>query len=101
MDLNLFIKYIQKDENNRILVSIQEFLEPQLATAENRKMIKDTLMRILESDFVQLEIGKNVCRVTVKEGTEDQSVEKIKEGLQAAIEMAMNFMNAQENSEVH
>lgn len=100
MDLSVFIKYIQLDESKRILVSIQEFLEPQLASPENRKMMKDTLANILGEDFVQLEIGKNVCRVTVREGTEEAAIVKIREGLMAAIEMAMSFMNQQGEPEV-
>ena len=97
MDLSAFIKYIKLDDSKRILISVHEFLEPQLATPESKKMIKETVVNILGDDFKLLEIGKNVCRITVAEGTEKDSIHKLEEGIRSAIEMAMSFMD--QNSE--
>lgn len=92
MELSHFIKSMSLDEQKRILVSVHEFLESYLGEAENRKMIKDGLVQILGSDFKQLEIGKNVCRITVTEGTESANLAKLENDLKAGIEMAMSFM---------
>ncbi len=92
MELNHFIKAMKLDDQKRILVSVHEFLESYLSTPENKKMIKDGLVKILGDDFKQLEIGKNVCRVTVTEGQEEALLEKLETELKSAIEMAMSFM---------
>lgn len=92
MSLDQFIKSMQLDENNRILISIHEFLESYLQTAENRKMIKNGLMQMLGEDFKQLEIGKNVCRITVTEGHEEEILKKLESDLKSAVDMAMAYM---------
>lgn len=92
MELNHFIKSMQLDEQKRILVSVHEFLESYLSTPENKKMIKDGLVQMLGEDFKQLEIGKNVCRVTVSEGREAEILQKLERDIKAAIEMALSFM---------
>lgn len=92
MELNHFIKSMKLDDQKRILVSVHEFLESYLSTPENKKMIKDGLIQILGSDFKQLEIGKNVCRITVSEGHEAELLKKLETDLKAAIEMALSFM---------
>lgn len=92
MELSHFIKSMHLDDEKRILVSVHEFLESYLTEKENRKMIKDGLVQILGDDFKQLEIGKNVCRITVTEGTEEANLNKLENDLKAGIEMAMSFM---------
>lgn len=92
MTLDQFIKAIRLDENNRILVSVHEFLESYLQTAENKKMIKTGLMQMLGEDFKQLEVGKNVCRITVTEGKEKELLVKLENDMKSAIEMAMAYM---------
>lgn len=93
MELSNFIKSMALDEQKRILISVHEFLESQLSTAENRKMIKDGAVQMLGENFKQLEIGKNVCRITVTEGAEAECLAKLETDLKAAIEMAMSFMS--------
>lgn len=93
MELNNFIKSMTLDEHQRILVSVHEFLESYLAAPENRKMIKDGLTQMLGEDFKQLEIGKNVCRITVTTGSEEALLQKLNTELKSAIEMAMAFMS--------
>ena len=92
MDLNNFIKSLTLDDHQRILVSVHEFLESYLAAPENRKMIKDGLIQMLGDDFKQLEIGKNVCRITVTASSEEAMLKKLKHELKSAIEMAMDLM---------
>ncbi len=88
-----FVNYIKLDEEKRILVSLKKQLEPYLQESKNRKMLRTSVESIIGSDFTQLEIGKNVVRVTVKEGTEDENLELIETELIKNIEMAMEFMN--------
>lgn len=90
--LNQFIKYIKLDDEKRILVSVQNHFEAYLKESETKKMIKEMAQKSLGDNFVQLEIGKNVCRVTVKEGTEESSMELIQTELLKGLEMAMAFM---------
>lgn len=92
MELNHFIKSMKLDDQKRILVSVHEFLESYLSTPENRKMLKDGLVQMLGDDFKQLEVGKNVCRVTVTTGKEEALLVKLESELKNAIEMAMSFM---------
>lgn len=87
-----FINYIKFDEEKRILVSLKKPLEPYLKEDKNRRMLKTTVSDIIGSDFRQLEIGKNVVRVTVKEGSEEKNLKLIETELVKNIKMAMNFM---------
>lgn len=92
MELSNFIKTLKLDEQKRIIVAVHEFLETYLTAPENRKMIKDGLVQILGENFKQLEIGKNNCRITVTEGTEEACLAKLEADLKSGIDMAMNFM---------
>lgn len=91
--LDQFINYIKLDEEKRILVSIQKPLEPYLKDSKNKAMLKSSLETIVGSDFKQLEIGKNMARVTVKEGTEEENMKLIETELAKNIQMAMDFMS--------
>ncbi len=97
MDLSAFIKHMKLDEEKRIIISLHEFLETYLVDPANRKMLKDGLMQMLGENFTQLEVGKNVCRITVVEGTEEASLAKLEADLKAAAEMAMNYMASQKD----
>lgn len=92
MSLDQFIKSIKLDENNRILISVHEFLESYLQSPENKKMIKNGLSQMLGEDFKQLEVGKNVCRITVTQGREQELLLKLETDLKSAVEMAMAYM---------
>ncbi|BEP28023.1 hypothetical protein [Helicovermis profundi] len=93
MEMNMFVKYIKLDENKRILVAIQDQFISYLTEADNKKMLKEGAEKILKENFIQLEIGKNIIRLTVKEGTEEESMTLVKEELVKALEMAMAFMS--------
>ena len=91
--LNQFVKYIELDEEKRILVSLQNHLEAYLQDQATKSMLKESIKGILKDDFVQLEVGKNICRITVKEGTEEKSLELVKTELIKNIQMAMEFLS--------
>ncbi|WZL74547.1 hypothetical protein QBE52_07610 [Clostridiaceae bacterium 35-E11] len=88
---NQFVKYVQLDEQNRILISLQNQFESYLQDPKIKSMIKESAQNLLKEDFVQLEVGKNICRVTVKEGTEEKNIALIKTELVKGLEMAMAF----------
>ena len=90
--LDKFINYIKLDEEKRILVSLKKPLESYLKDPETKAMLKTSIESILGSDFEQLEIGKNVARITVAAGTEDKNLELVQTELVKNIQMAMNFM---------
>jgi len=91
--IDMFIKSISFDDQKRIIISVQEHLVEYLKEPESRKMLKETVAKALEEDFVSLEIAKTSCRVTVTEGKEDECKVKIESEIAKAIEFAMNFMN--------
>lgn len=93
MDLSMFIKSIKLDDNKRILVSLQDHLIGHLSDDSAKKQIKTEVERILGDDFKQLEIAKNVLRLTVTEGKEDEIMELVKTELSKMLEMAMSFMS--------
>ncbi|MGB3368591.1 MAG: hypothetical protein WBA54_13940 [Acidaminobacteraceae bacterium] len=93
MELSMFIKSIKLDDNKRILVSLQDHLVSYLAEDNAKSQLKGEVERILGVDFKQLEIGKNVIRLTVTEGKEEELMEVVSVELTKMIEMAMSFMS--------
>ncbi len=90
--LNQFINHIKLDEEKRILISMKKPLEPYLKDPKTKAMLKASIEDILGSDFKQLEIGKNVARITVTEGTEDKNLALVETELVKNLAMAMEFM---------
>lgn len=93
MDMNMFVKYIKLDEQKRIIVSLQETMAPYLQDPKTRSLLKQSAETVLKENFKQLEIGKNNCRITVVEGTEETSKTLVEEELVKGLEMAMAFMS--------
>ncbi|QZY56372.1 hypothetical protein [Crassaminicella profunda] len=93
--LNQFIKYVKFDEEKRILISLQNQFENYLQDQKIRSMLKDAAKSILKDDFVQLEVGKNMVRLTVTDGTEEQNLDLVKTELVKGLEMAMAFLQMQ------
>ena len=91
--LDQFINYVKLDEEKRILVSIKKHLEQYLQDPQTKSMLKTSIENIVGSDFKQLEIGKNIARITVVEGSEDKNLDFVKAELVKNIEMAMSFMS--------
>ena len=95
--LNQFIKYVKLDEEKRILISVQNQYESFLQDKNTRSMLKQSVQNILKEDFELMEVGKNVCRLTVKEGTEDKNLELVKTELVKGLEVAMTFLSQMGN----
>lgn len=93
-NLNQFIKYIEFDDERRILVSVQNQFENYLKEEKIKALLKESCQNVLKEDFVSLEIGKNVARLTVKEGSEEASMTLVKEELVKGLEMAMMFLSS-------
>lgn len=90
--LDQFINYIKLDEEKRILVSLKEPLEPYLKDPQTKSMLKSSIESIIGDDFKQLEIGKNIARISVAEGSEDKNLELVETELVKNLEMALNFL---------
>ncbi len=91
--MDMFIKSIQLDESNRIVVTIQDHFAEYLSKEESKKMLKDMAVKVLEADFVKLEVAKSSFRITVVEGAEAAAKEKVEQEIVKGIEMAMSFMS--------
>ena len=90
--IDQFINHIKLNEEKRILVSLKKPLEPYLKDPQTKAMLKSSIEDILGDDFKQLEVGKNVARITVKEGTEDKNLKLVETELVKNLAMAMEFM---------
>lgn len=97
--MSMFIKSIQLDAANRIVVQLQDMMAEYLLKDESKQMLKEMAVKTLGSDFIKLEVAKTSFRVTVAEGTEEASKEKIETEIIKAIEMAMSFMSQMNNKE--
>ncbi|WP_432409372.1 hypothetical protein [Wukongibacter sp. M2B1] len=95
--LNQFIKYVKLDDEKRILISVQNQFESYLQDQNTKLMLKQSVQNILKEDFKLMEIGKNVCRITVREGSEDKSLELVKTELIKGLEVAMTFLSQMGN----
>ncbi len=95
MDINMIIKSITLDSNNRIIVNFQEHLIEYLKGDEVKSTLKNSTQNLLGDDFVLFEMSSKSSRITVKEGSEQASIEKIKAEILRNLELAMQFMNSQ------
>jgi uncharacterized protein (UPF0276 family) len=93
MDMNMFIKHIKLDDEKRIIVAVQDHLAGYLQEEQSKKMLKETVEKVLAEDFKLLEVAKTSCRITVVEGREDDCMKKVEEEIVKGIEMAMAFMS--------
>ncbi|MDM8534952.1 hypothetical protein QUF55_09670 [Clostridiaceae bacterium HSG29] len=88
----MFIKYINLDDQNRILISVQNHFEDKLKEANTKTEIKKIMTEVLGDNLEKLEIGKNVLRVTVTENP-DESISKINAYIDQMLQMAAQFMD--------
>jgi hypothetical protein len=93
MDQSMFIQSITIDESGRIVVTIQEAFRNYLQEDQAKKLLRETAMNALKEKFVQLEVSKSTFRITVQEGTTEESKSIIENEIAKAIEMALMFMN--------
>ena len=94
----MFIKSISKDEEERILISVQNHFAPKLKEDKVKSEIKKMISEVLNDDFSQLEIGKNILRVTVKNNP-DECISKINNYIDQMLQMADQFMDQMSNQE--
>ncbi len=97
--ISMFVKSIQIDDSKRVVIHIQDLIAEHLLKDDSKKMLKEMTENALGSDFVKLEVSKTSFRVTVVEGTEESSKEKIEAELLKYIEMAMSFMTQMDDKE--
>jgi|GEM_PF-1009825 len=95
--LELFIKSIKIDDENRIVVVIQDHLAEYMAKDDSKKMIKDMVVQALGEDFVKLEMSKVSARITVAEGKAEACKTRVEEELKKGLEMAMSMMGQMQN----
>lgn len=93
MDSMMFIKSIIVDNESRIVVSVQDQFLKYLEDDITKKMLRETAVKALGEDFVQLEISKKTFRLTVVKGSEERSKTIVEEEIVKSIEMALSFMN--------
>jgi chromosomal replication initiation ATPase DnaA len=94
----MFIKSISKDDEERILIAVQNHFAPQLKEDQVKSEIKKMLSEVIGEDFSQLEIGKNMLRVTV-ENNADENIVKINNYIDQMIQMAGQFMENMDDKE--
>jgi len=91
--LELFIKNIKIDSEGRIVIAIHDQFSEYLVKDDSKKMIKETLEKILDTDFIKLEVAKTSARITVTEGKSEVCKQAIEQEMQKAAEMAAAFMS--------
>lgn len=93
MNKSMFIKSITTDDQNRVIVAVQEQFQNYLKDDATKKLLRETAVKALGEDFIQLEVSTSTFRVTVAEGKSEHAITVIEEEIGKAIEMAMMFMN--------
>ena len=93
MDSTMFIKSIIIDDKGRIVVSVQDQFASYLKDDMTKKMLRESAVKALGEDFIQLEVSTSTFRVTVKEGTSEKCMTLVETEIVKSIETALNFMN--------
>jgi len=99
MEMGMFIKSIELDDERRIIVTGQSHLAEYLKDAETRKMLKGAAEKVLEGDFIKLEVGKCNCRITVTPEKAEECMKLVETELVKGIEMALTFMSQMNNQD--
>lgn len=90
--LQPYVQAMHLDEASRIVVTVQPMLQSYLSDPNTKKSIKDSLMQILGSDFIQLEMSSKGGRITVTEGKAESSMALIEQKVLEGLSMAMEYM---------
>ena len=91
-ELGQFIKQIQLDEGNNIVVVVEEQL---VAFLQNRKVqffLFSTAKKVLQDDFIDLNIENNRIKIAVIKGTEDKNLEIVRLELLKSFERLKPFL---------
>lgn len=95
--LELFIKSIKLDDQDRIVIMVQDHLADYLAKEDSKQMIKDMVVQALGDDFIKLEMSKVSARITVAEGKGEASKALVEAELTKGLELAMSMMGQMQN----
>ena len=97
MIIETIVKYMNLDDESRIIIGIQDTFQSYLADKENVKQLRSMISSILGEDMSLFESSSKTIRLTVTSGKEEEIMEKLKLELLNAMSMAMDFMkNSQE-----
>lgn len=95
MEYNAIVKSLNLDEENRIVLSVQNEFGQFLKDPQMKSTLKETVQKVLGEKFKLFEVGGSNIRVTVLEGTEEESLNIIQEEIVKALQMVAMFMNQQ------
>lgn len=93
MSKELFIKSIEIDNEERIVVKVQDSYQHFLKEDFAKKLLRETATKALGDDFVELAVSSSTFRIEVKPGQAQTSVKIVEEEIAKNIEMAMTFLN--------
>lgn len=97
--IEMLVKYIKLDDENRIVVGVQEMFQTYLTDKENVKQLRSMVSEILGDDMSLFESSSKTIRLTVTSGKEKEIMEKLKTELANALSTAMDFMKNNPQSE--
>ena len=90
--LQPYLKSMSLDAEKRIVITVQPMLSSHLADEKMRKSAKDGLSQILGSNFKCLEMNSKGGRITVADGTAENSMALLEQKLIEGLSMAMQYM---------
>lgn len=93
MSQDLFIKSIEVDENQRIVVKVQETYQHFLKEEFAKKILRETAVKALGDDFVELSVSPSTFRIEVKPGQTETAIKIVEDEIKSNIEMAIGFLN--------
>lgn len=93
MSQDLFIKAIEIDDEDRIVVKVQEAYQHFLKEDFAKKMLRETASKALGHTFVELAVSTSTFRIQVEAGQTQAAVAIVEEEISKNIEMAMTFLN--------
>lgn len=91
LDYHMIIHSISTDDAGRIILRLKPEIAQFLGEETHRTSLKQMLAAILKEDFLKLEIGGQNLRITVTDGKQEASIERIKEEITSALQMASSF----------
>jgi len=94
MSQDLFIKSIIVDDSDRIVVHVQENYQHFLKEDFAKKMLRETALKALEDDFVELAVSSTSFRIQVKAGKTQEALSIVEDEIKKNIEMAINFLGS-------
>ncbi len=91
LDYHMIIQSIDTDDTGRIILRMKPEIAQFLGEESHRTSLKQMLEAILKEDFLKLEIGGQNLRITVADGKQELAIERIKEEISNALQLASSF----------